>query len=220
MGFHETLIADCYRAAKLPWPRNVVYASASSVALLIAVLGAGRHCLSWTDSLVDPNEDPLDMSALLAISEADEVPGDSIWADNLREELSSEAEACEALEPINRLAGSLYDETCSVAVDLADWGKAVDCPNDPLLGDLHAMELNNRSEERFRESLGDGEYRVLQAGLSRAGAVETHSAVGRIGVLYSDAEMLWSARFRGASPSGGFSWWPFPWFAVVNAPDH
>ncbi|OHU47385.1 hypothetical protein BKG82_27645 [Mycobacteroides chelonae] len=214
---YEEIIVDCYRGAKLPWHHNVIYGSRSSTALLIAVFGAGCYCPSWTDSLIDPYDDPLDLSAFRSIAESDEVPFDSIWAGVLGSRRSCAVEDRNALEPIDRLTRSLQNEIDSVIEDLSVWDDVINSPVDPLLGELHDAELKARSDARCRELLGDGEYEVMQAGLLQAGMDAPSISIGRIGALRSDADMLWRGRFRGAVPSGRFSWWAFPWFTVVNA---
>lgn len=217
MRTHELLIADCYRAAGLAWHHNVVHASTPATALLIATFGAAQYCRSWTDPTLDPSEDPLDLSAAYAISDAvDDMPIDAIGADSVDEDDGLDS-AILVPEPIKLLDNALQDELMSVCVDLDDWGGNLGDPKSPLLGELHKIEMETRAEAIYRSCLGENEFRALQRGLACVGLTTPQAPTARMGVLSSDTYLLWDSRFRGLLLSTYFSWWAFPWFAVVHA---
>lgn len=219
MKAYDTLIADCYRAAGLPWHGNVVYANTPAVALLTAIFGAGRHCISWTDPLIDPYEDHLDITAMDAIWDAGDAPHEAVGDDDVYDEFEDNvALDRRALSPIDGLSTSLQSEIVRVGGAFIDWQDIIG-PTDPLLDELERMELQTRAVSIYRASLGDADYESLQKGLSQVGFVTPQAPVERMGVLRDDAYKLWAERFKGEQSSTHFSWWAFPWFAVVTVHD-
>lgn len=219
MRTHEMLIADCYRAAGLAWHHNVVHASTPTTALLIATFGAAQHSRSWADPLVDPTEDPLNLSAAYAISDTEDVPTEAICADDT-DEFGWPDSSVLTPEPIKLLDRALQDELASVCVDLDDWGGAVGDQASPLMGELHTIEMKSQAEAIYRSCLGENEFQALQRGLACVGLIPPQAPTARMGVLSRDTQLLWNNRFRGQLSSNYFSWWAFPWFAVVHADDN